>query len=56
MTTVVSMSGLDITLGIVIAFGALTILYSFVRLWWRLRQGDVEPTSSDSDIFRRHKD
>ena len=37
------MSGLDITLGIFIALGAFTILYSFVRLWWRLRQGDVEP-------------
>ena len=56
MSTVISVSGLDITLGIFLGLGALTILYSFVRLWWRLRQGDVEPTGSDSDIFRRRKD
>jgi len=49
------MSGLDITLGIFLGLGALTIVYSFVRLWWRLRQGDVDPTGSDSDIFRRRK-
>ena len=56
MSTVALMSGFEITVGIAIVLGALTIVYSFVRLWWRLRQGDIEPTGSDSDIFRRRKD
>jgi hypothetical protein len=46
-------SGFEIAAAVVLALGILVVVYSVVRLAWRLRQGDVESAGSDGDSFRR---
>ena len=38
------------------AVGVSMLIYAPLRLWWRLRQGDVEPEGSDGFLWRRKKE
>jgi hypothetical protein len=49
-------SGSVIAVVVVFGLGAFTIVYSIIRVVWRLwRTGDVEPAHRDSDAIRRNR-